>query len=359
MSIRWSRVMPVALLAPALALAGCGSSGGTPAAKSTPTSAAAGTGSQNEPTVVIGYENNGADPEMVAIAQNYFSKYMHAHVELRFFSSGPASLAALGSGALQFMTGIGNPPAVAAIAQGVPLQVIWAQELYTKDEGLVVRQGSGINSLKDLQGKTVALVVGSTSPFELDTALQLQHIPISSVQFNNMSPPSMVAAWERNQIDAAYVWDPAFDTMLHNGGKALMYDSDVEQQAPIFNLAVVNSQWAKSHPDLVREFIQAEQAGYAYYQAHPNQAIAAMAKEAGISVALAKTELAGYKLYDVHAQLTPEGLGTGSGVATSLVTKSLTSAAQYLQSIHSLNSIPKDMAQYVNPTYAEAVAKGS
>lgn len=76
---------------------------------------------QTESTVIIGYENNGADPEMVAIAEGYFSKYMHAHVELKLFSSGPAALTALGSGDLQFMTGIGNPPTVSAIAQGVPL----------------------------------------------------------------------------------------------------------------------------------------------------------------------------------------------------------------------------------------------
>ncbi|EQD36018.1 taurine ABC transporter, periplasmic binding protein, partial [mine drainage metagenome] len=156
--------------------------------------------------MVIGYENNGADPEMVAIAQGFFAKYMKgAHVELRLFTSGPASLAALASGSLQFMTGIGNPPAAAAISQGVPLQVVWAQELYTTDEGLVVRDGSGIHSLKDLQHRQLALVVGSTSPFEVATALKSLGLAESSVTFVNMSPPVMVATWERGQLNAAYV----------------------------------------------------------------------------------------------------------------------------------------------------------
>ncbi|HKC74457.1 MAG TPA: hypothetical protein VKF37_09680, partial [Chloroflexota bacterium] len=53
------------------------------------------------PSVTIGFENNGADPEMVAIDQNYFSKYMHANASLKYFDSGPAALAALASGALQ------------------------------------------------------------------------------------------------------------------------------------------------------------------------------------------------------------------------------------------------------------------
>lgn len=48
-----------------------------------------------KPTVVIGYENNGADPEMVAIFRDLFPKFMHAKIKLRLFSSGPVALAAL------------------------------------------------------------------------------------------------------------------------------------------------------------------------------------------------------------------------------------------------------------------------
>lgn len=310
-----------------------------------------------EPTVVIGYENNGADPEMVAIAEGFFAKYMKgAHVELRMFTSGPDSLAALASGSLQFMTGIGNPPTAAAISQGVPLQVVWAQERYTTDEGLVVRNGSGINSLKDLQHRQLALVVGSTSPFEVDTALRNLGIPDSSVTFTNMSPPQMVSTWERGQLDAAYVWDPAFDTMLKNNGHAIMYDQNVARQAPIFNLAIVNSHWAKGNVKLVREFVQAEQAGVAFYQQHPHAAVQDMAREAGITAALARTELSGFELYNVQEQLGPDGLGQGSGVKSSLVTVALSAAAQYLLGIHEVSSIPKNMSVHVNPSYAQYVA---
>ncbi len=333
-------------IATSLLLAGCG--GG-----SAPTS------TKSEPTVVIGYENNGADPEMAAMAEGYFQKYMKgAHVELRYFSSGPASLAALASGSLQFMTGLGNPPAAAAIGQGVPLKVIWAQERYTTDEGLVVRQGSGVHSLKDLEGKSIALVVGSTSPFEVATAMAQQGIPASAIKFANMSPPDMVSAWERGEIDAAYVWDPAFDTMLRHQGQAILYDQDVARQAPIFNLAVVQSSWAKAHRQLVIGFIKAEQAGVAFYRSHPAQAVRDMAKEAGITVALARTELKGYKIYTAQDEIGPDGLGQGKGVKDALVTVSLSSAAKYLYSIRQISSPPGDMSSYVDPSYAQTVATG-
>ena len=73
MNKRWmSGLMVLPLLA---IVAGCGSA----------------TGASSEPTVTIGYEN-APDPEAVAIEQNFFQKYMHAHVVTKYFSSGPAAL---------------------------------------------------------------------------------------------------------------------------------------------------------------------------------------------------------------------------------------------------------------------------
>src|SRR5436305_6869847 len=129
----FSRIVSLSLIAIVVGLAACGS-------------AATQSGSTDKPNVTIGYMDNGAEPEVIAVAQSLFSKYMHANVQVKYFDSGPASLGAVASGALQFMTGIGNPPTVSAITRGVPLQVVWAQELYTQDEGLIVRNGSGIQS---------------------------------------------------------------------------------------------------------------------------------------------------------------------------------------------------------------------
>lgn len=310
------------------------------------------------PTVTIGYENNGADPEMVTIAQGFFEKYMHAHVDLRMFSSGPAALAAIGSGSLQFMTGIGNPPVVAAIAQGAPLQVIWAQERYTYDEGLAVKDNSGIRSMKDLKGKTVALVLGSTSPFELQEGLKLAGVPVGSVHLLNMSPPSMRAAWINGQIQAAYVWDPVFHSLLADHGRALMFDQTVSRQAPIFNLTVVNADWASHHKTEVDGFIRAMVAGVTFYQQQRAKALHDMAMEAGISIPLAEAELRGYQIDTLPVELGPDGLGHGSGVASSLVTKSLSSAAAYLYSSNSISNLPSHMERFVNPAYAEAVTGG-
>jgi len=193
-----------------------------------------------KPTVVIGYMDNGAEPELIAIALGLFSKRMNANVQIKYFDSGPASLGAIASGALQIMSGIGSPPIVSAITRGVSLQVVWSQELYTSAEGLVVRSDAGIHSVKDLQGKTIALVLGSTSEFALDATLKKAGVNPSTVHKLNMSPPAMRTAWSNHSIDAAYVWDPVFDTISHENGKILSTDQNVQQEAPVYSLSLVN-----------------------------------------------------------------------------------------------------------------------
>lgn len=328
-----------------VALAGCGSG-----------SAQSATGGF-QGTVTIGYEN-APDPESVAIVQKDFQKELKVPVRMEYFESGPAALTALASGKLDFMTTLGNPPTAAAIARGVPLKVIWGMERYTTGEGLVVKKSSHIHSLSQLEGKTVALVKGSTSPFELDTALKLHHLSVSGVTELNMSPTEMVSAWKTNQIQAAYVWVP-FDTeMAQDGGTMLMYDQNVYQEAPIFNLAVVNSNWASAHPALVEDFIRAEQEGVTFFQQHPQAAYQDMAKLNGISAASAKSQTTGFSFSSLSSQVTASWLGSGSGVAHSLVTKSLSSAAQWLKSSGQISSVP-NMTQYVDPKFAEAVLRSA
>lgn len=314
--------------------------------------ACGGTSSNKLPSVTIGYEN-APDPEMVAIEQHLFRQYMHANVTLKYYSNGPAALTSLASGDLQFMTVLGNPPIATAIAHGVPLQVIWAQEQYETAEGLVVRPS--ITSLKQLEGKTVVLVTGSTSPFALTALMKKDGIPAGSIKFENLSPADMVSAWDTNRIQAAYVWVPFFSEMLAHGGHALAYDEDASPEAPIFNLAVVNSTWAKTHSTLVQGFIKAEAAAYNAYTSDPTTAYQDMAAVNGISAAEAKSQASGLRFISLQGQVASTGLGTPSTVSTSLVTQSLSAAAKYLYSIESIPSVPTNMAQYVNPSYVEDV----
>ncbi|MGC9269890.1 ABC transporter substrate-binding protein [Acidiphilium sp.] len=310
-----------------------------------------------KPSVVIGYENNGADPWMVSQARHLFQKTMPADVQLKFFDSGPAAMSALASNSLQFMCGLGVPPFVAAVSQGVPLGIIYNQERYTTAAGIVVRPGSGIMSLADLKGKKIAIVEGSQSSFELATFLQQAGVPFDAVRQLNMSPPEMRVAWTTKSIDAAIVWDPVFDALRGMGGTVLKTDADLPPDASSYNVCIADTQWAKAHPKLVVDFIRALNEGVVFTRTHPQQALALMARQAGISDKVAKTELAGYQIFSAKDQTTARVLGTAKTVGTSATTKTIENTAKVLLKIGRIDKMPADAAAAVLPQYAEAATR--
>lgn len=346
-SSRW-RLALVGGVASAFALAACSSS----TTSSKPSSSST---SRSNVAVTIGYENNGADPSMVTVHNGYFQKELGSNVSLKLFTSGPTALSAIASGALQFMCGIGLPPVISAIARGVPLVVIWNQERYTTDAGIVVKQSSGISSLAGLTGKTIAIDTGSESSFELPTLLGQKGISLSAVHQLNMTPPEMESAWQTGEIEAATVWDPAFDYLVAHGGKVLATDASLPANATSFNICVANTTFTSAHPTAAADFVKAMQDGVSYMDANPSQALKDMESEAGISASTAQSELKGYDIYNLADQVTETVLGKGAGIATAGTTESLVNNWKQLYKQGFITTPPPtDMAKYVDPAPAAA-----
>jgi len=311
---------------------------------------------QSKPQVIIGYEDNGADPYMVSMAEHLFEHHMNADVEYKLFSSGPAAMSALASNSLSFMCGLGVPPLVTAIAQGLPMTIVYNQERYTNAAGIVVKPESGIHDVAGLQGKKIAIVAGSQASFELATFLAEAHVPYSSVTQINMAPPQMRTSWVTGAIDAAIVWDPVFSALRAAGGKAIKTDGDLPRGASSYNVCIANADWAKAHPDLVRGFVAALDAGYQVTQKDREKAIAEMARQTGVTVPVAQSELAGYELFSGADQTTPKVMGSGAGVKTSATYETLVNTAKVLHSIGRIQSQPASFENNVAPQYSQSLA---
>lgn len=310
-----------------------------------------------KPDVVIGYENNGADPYMVTQGQKLFEKTLDANVTLKYFSSGPAAMAALASNSLQFMCGLGIPPFVAAVSQGLPLTIIYNQERYTTAAGIAVRPGAGIDSLSDLKGKKIAIVQGSQSSFELATFLAQAGVPFDSVRQINMSPPEMRVAYDTKSIDAAIVWDPVFDALRAEGAKVLVTDAQLPRSASSYNICIADTNWVKAHPTLTVQFIKALDEGVTYTKTHPQNALKIMANEAGISEATAASELKGYEIFSAADQSTPDVLGNGQGVASSATAKTLIATSNVLVKIGRITTPFTTPQEAINSSFAAESVK--
>ncbi len=301
---------------------------------------------------IIGYENNGADPYMVSMADKLFEKHMHANVEYKMFSSGPAAMSALASNSLNFMCGIGIPPLVTAIAQGLPMTIVYNQERYTNAAGIVVKAGSGIKDVSELSGKKIAIVAGSQSSFELATFLSEAHVPYASVTQINMAPPQMRTSWVTGDIYAAIVWDPVFSALREAGGKVIKTDADLPRSASSYNVCIANADWAKAHPELVRGFVGALDEGYKITKDDPKKALQAMAKETGVTVPMARSQLAGYEIFSGKDQTTEKVMGSGKGINSSATYQTLVNTAKVLKDIGRIQDVPSNFSANVAPQFS-------
>jgi ABC-type nitrate/sulfonate/bicarbonate transport system substrate-binding protein len=310
----------------------------------------------SKPQVFIGYVDNGADPYMVSMAEHLFEQKMNADVQYKLFSSGPAAMSALASNSLTFMCGLGVPPLVTAIAQGLPMTIVYNQERYTNAAGIVVKPDSGIQGVAQLQGKKIAIVAGSQSSFELATFLAEAKVPYASVTQINMAPPQMRTSWVTGAIDAAIVWDPVFSALRAAGGKAIKTAGDLPREASSYNVCIANAEWAKAHATLVSGFVAALDQGYQVTQKEQDRALAEMARQTGVSVAVAKSELAGYELFSGADQTTPKVMGIGADVKTSATYLTLVNTAKVLNMIGRIPSVPASFDTNVAPQYSKFLA---
>ena len=123
------------------------------------------------------------------------------------FKAGPEEMTAFASGELDIGY-VGEAPATVAVANKVADVKIIAQ-VNLEGSAIMVRKGSGIKSLKDLVGKTVAVPgYAQVQDFLLRKALTQVDIHIKSVNVIIIKPPEMIPALSTKQINGFVAWEP-------------------------------------------------------------------------------------------------------------------------------------------------------
>ncbi len=121
----------------------------------------------------------------------------------------------------QLDVGIGGYGAgiFSAINDGINIRVVSPMAVYTKDScpgPLMVRNGSGIKSVKELKGKKVAcagMLVGG-SGFQLVQILEEHGLSGNDVILNNLRFPDQVIAMSQGAVDAAMASEPFTTKMI-------------------------------------------------------------------------------------------------------------------------------------------------
>ena len=169
------------------------------------------------------------------------------------------------------MAVIGAAPGANAVAQGIPIKVIYVIDYSTAAEGLVAR--SPIDDVKGLIGKKIATPFVSSSHFGLLTTLNLAGIGLDQVKIVDMRPADMLAAWHQKNIDAAFIWSPHLTRMASMEGKILYTSGDIAEATKLtraaWDIVYARAEFVEKYPELVEAYVRAVDRAVKRYQSNP------------------------------------------------------------------------------------------
>ena len=186
-----------------------------------------------------------------------------ASVSWQSFNAGPAEVEALFSGDIDIGY-IGPVPAVTANVKSNSDVVVLAGATQG-GAVLLKRAGGGIETVADLDGKTVAIPqLGNTQHLSLLHLLSENGLkPDTSggtVKVSAVANADVENMMERGDIDAALVPEPWGATLMEKGAEMVLdYDQVYMDGKYDVAVVVVRKEFMEEHPDLVDEFMEQHQ----------------------------------------------------------------------------------------------------
>ncbi|MFJ7983696.1 ABC transporter substrate-binding protein [Streptomyces sp. NPDC096351] len=118
-------------------------------------------------------------------------------------------------------------------------------------EGILVREGSDIDSVEDLVGRKVAVNKGGTGEYLLLKALAKAGVPADRVERVYLRPDQTAAVFNAGQVDAWAVWS-TYAVAEIGAGKARFLADGAAIGSDNYSLNAVRSGFAEEHPEVVR-----------------------------------------------------------------------------------------------------------
>lgn len=153
-----------------------------------------------------------------------------------FPASAPA-VEAMNAGAIDITVG-SSTSCIASFAAGVEMVIFAYQKMAATAEALIVKNGSSIETLKDLVGHSVACNRGGTGEYLLLRALERAGVDPKSVTRNYLSPSDGGPAFASGSVDSWATWDPflaialkSYDARILADGAAIGSDNAITTMA--------------------------------------------------------------------------------------------------------------------------------
>ncbi|MBD0710884.1 MULTISPECIES: glycine betaine ABC transporter substrate-binding protein [unclassified Streptomyces] len=251
---------------------------------------------------------------------------------------------------------IGSSPVTKGLSAplDIPYKVLWIHDLIGDNEALVAKKE--IASVAALKGRKVAAPFGSTAHYSLLAALESAGLTASDVSLVDLQPQDALAAWQRGDIDAAYVWTPSL-TELRETGKVLVTSRQIGAAGkPTADLGVVTDAFAAAHPEIVDAWLSAEDQAVKLAKSDPAKAAAAIGTELNLTPDQARAQLAELVLLTAAEQRAPAYLGTPGKPGA--LAGHLRDAAVFLHGQKAIDTVP-ERAVFEKALAVEELSRGT
>jgi NitT/TauT family transport system substrate-binding protein len=136
--------------------------------------------------------------------------------------------------------------------------------------GCLSQEGEQIQSVEDLEGKTIAIPGKATvQDFLLQRFLEDNAISVNVVI---VKPPEMIAVLEKGEIDGFIAWEPYPGRAFSDGHTLLVTSRDIWPHHPCCVVAV-HEQYYAQNPDVALAVLAAHVKATTFIQTHPQEAI--------------------------------------------------------------------------------------
>lgn len=206
---------------------------------------------------------------------------------------------------------MGSSPATIALSAPLelPISVVWIHDVIGSAESLVARDES-VQDIAGLKGGTIAVPFSSTAHFSLLQALEDAGLDSrSDVKLINLEPEKMPSAWQGDQIDAAWVWDPVLTDLKASGHVVLSSADTAAAGKPTYDLGTASNEFVEANPGFMEQWTMAQDYAVRMIRDEPEKAAESVAVELGISPDEATELFEGYSYLDASEQAAADALG--------------------------------------------------
>jgi taurine transport system substrate-binding protein len=276
-------------------------------------------------------------------------------INWRMFGGGGDVIKAMASGDVQIGEA-GSSPIAAAASQGQDIQLFWILEDIAGAEALIARNGSGVTDVKSLKGKKVGVPFVSTAHYQLLAAIKHAGLNAQDVNVLNLRPPEIGAAWERGDLDAAFIWDPVL-TKIKGNGKVIADSTAIGKLGyPTFDGVVVQKKWAAENKDFMVALVKALAKADADYRANKakwgvdSAQAKAVAKWTKAEVKDVPATMALYTFPTAQEQMSAKWLGGGASGAAA---KALKDTSVFLKEQGRIQEVKPDYSAFITTEFIQ------